>query len=100
MIKISESYAVDFDLRNIILQEKFEKREGKGKHAPLSGEVGYRDVSYHGTFKCLVDSLVEREIKVAGQEVDDLYEIVNRIEQLKDVIINTISNNIQNSKGD
>ncbi|MGG0667833.1 hypothetical protein ABE073_04805 [Lederbergia citrisecunda] len=99
MIKISENYAIDFDPRNFILQEKFEKREGKGKHAPLSGEIGYRDVSYHSSFESLVDKAVETDLKITPSEEKVLRDMVDEIKKLKAEIVEVLSSNIQIDKG-
>lgn len=82
MIKLTEKYAIDFDKRNYILQEKYEKRDGKGRNAPLSGEFAYRDLTYHGKFEALVDSLTEWEIK--AQEPNSFEELVATVQRLKD----------------
>lgn len=81
MIQISEKYAIDFDKLNVILVEKYEKRDGKGKNAPLSGEFAYREIGYHGSFKSLVNQVVEYGIR--DDTLSELNEIVERIDNLK-----------------
>lgn len=48
-ILINEKYRIVSDgSRNIILQELYEKKLGKGKGAEGSGEYDYKDVGYFG----------------------------------------------------
>lgn len=55
---LNDVYSLTSDgSRNLILQELYETRLGKGKNAKLSGEFSKRDVSYHGAG---LDSLIHR----------------------------------------
>lgn len=48
-ILINEKYRIVSDgARNLILQELYEKKAGKGKGAEPSGEYDYKDVGYFG----------------------------------------------------
>lgn len=47
---INDWYRITSDgSRNLILQEKYETRVGRGKGAELSGEYSWRDVGFHGS---------------------------------------------------
>lgn len=47
--EINDWYRITSDgSRNLILQEKYETRVGRGKGAELSGEFSWRDTGYHG----------------------------------------------------
>lgn len=47
--KINDWYRITSDgSRNLVLQERYETRVGRGKGAELSGEFSWRDVGYYG----------------------------------------------------
>lgn len=48
-LMINDEYRLTSDgSRNLILQQRYEKRDGKGKNAPLSGVFEFKDVGYFG----------------------------------------------------
>ena len=82
--QLSENYAIDTDPRNLILLEKYEKRSGKGKHAPLSGEIGFKQIGYFQTFDRIADVLVDMHVFDSGDEqIETLYEMADRVKTLK-----------------
>lgn len=81
-VRLSEKYAIDTDPRNIILVERYEKRTGKGKDAPLSGEYGWRSVAYFQTFDRLADWLVQNAM-FTSESVEHMYEFADRVVELK-----------------
>lgn len=79
---LSEKYAITTDPRNIILLEKYEKRSGKGKHSPLSGEIGWKQLGYFHTFDRIADVLVEMQV-FETEEVGQLYDFAEKVLELK-----------------
>lgn len=89
-----DNYLITADKNNFIVSEKYEKRDGKGKDANLTGTFDYREVSYHGTIeeslrKLLtldlkretvdsVDSLVET-IRIHKKELETVYESLKNV---------------------
>lgn len=92
MIQISEKYGIDFDKYNIILREKYEKREGKGKNAPLSGEFDYRDVNFHVNLYSVADTL--RQLNVSESEINSFEEWADKLEALKNEIAEYLNEGI------
>lgn len=91
-IQLTDTYRITSDKLNIILEEKFEKRGGKGKNAQLTGEFDYRPIAYFRELKHLADSLVKREI--INSDVTNLYDIVYKIDELKEEISNNLVDKI------
>lgn len=83
-IQLTDTYRITSDKLNIILEEKFEKRDGKGKNAQLTGEFDYRPIAYFRELKHLADSLVKREI--INSDVTNLYDIVYKVDELRNAI--------------
>jgi hypothetical protein len=98
LIKIAEGYGISFDKKNAILNERYEKREGKGRNAPLSGEYGYREVSYHNTLEEVGNKLVKMD--VMAYEGSELEEAVNKIAKLRDEIVETLKEKIVINRGE
>lgn len=82
--RLSENYAIDYDPRNIVLLERYEKRSGKGRNAMLSGEYGYKVEGYFTNFDQVAERLVQMEVfKETDEQIESLIEIANRIKVLK-----------------
>lgn len=95
MIPISENYAVKFEKDCVILMEKYAKRLGKGRHAELSGEMGYRELGYYKNLERLYKDTVDKYMRVVGKDAVDFKEIVDEIRHLKQEIVEIgLSNNI------
>lgn len=84
-IKLTEDYYLSSDGKmNLTLHERYEKREGRGKGAELSGEFAFREAGYFRSLKHVGSVLVDKEVyKYQGSELED---IVDRIEKLRDEI--------------
>lgn len=84
-IKLTEEYYLTSDgKRNLILYEKYEKRDGRGRDAPLSGEFAYSDDGYFRRLEYVGDHLVDKGVyKYQGSELE---AAVERIEKLRDEI--------------
>jgi len=80
-IKLTEEYSISSDGRmNLILHERFEKKDGRGKDAKFTGEFAYRDIGYFRNLEHVANHLVKLEVfKYEGSE---LKGIVDRIEEL------------------
>ena len=81
-LRLSKKYAIDTDSRNIILLERYEKREGKGKNAPMSGIFEWRNVAYFQTFDRLAHWLVQNAL-FTTEKVEHMYEFADRVVELK-----------------
>lgn len=91
-IQLTDTYRITSDKLNIILEEKFEKRDGKGKNAQLTGEFDYRPIAYFRELEHLANSVVKREI--INSDATNLYDIVHKIEDLKEEIANNLIDKI------
>lgn len=95
-IQLTEDYRITSDKLNIILEERYEKRLGKGKNAPLSGEYDYDKIAYFRDLRHLANYLVKRS--VINADVDSLYKISGEIVKLKEEIANNLVDKIMLSK--
>lgn len=84
-IQLNEKYRITSDPMNIILEERYEKRVGKGKDAPLSGEFDYRALGYFRDLESAGKWLANRELY--KYEGSDLEKAAKRVEKLRDEII-------------
>ena len=82
-IQLNENYRITVDKMNIILQEKYEKKDGKGKNAVGTGEYDYKDLGYFGSLDHLVKSLIKREVIKSISEVDSLEKVVTYIKDVE-----------------
>lgn len=90
---LTENYAIDTDKLNIILKERFAKRDGKGKFAPYNGEYGWRELGYFKNMSHVADYLVKHEL-MKEREVGELRQIYEAIESLRDEIVDTLSERV------
>lgn len=92
-IKLTDEYYLSNDGKlNLILHERYEKRDGKGKHAPLSGEYAFNNAGYFRRLDHVANHLVDKEVyRYEGSELEG---IVERIEKLRDEIKLMLSENI------
>lgn len=74
-----DNYKITADKLNLILSEKYEKRDGKGKNAQLTGEYDYREIGYYGTFSALAKGLIKHEVIRKVSEVNSLEELLIHI---------------------
>lgn len=84
-IKLTDDYYLSSDGKmNLTLHERYEKREGRGKAAELSGVFAFREAGYFRNLKHVGNHLVDKEVyKYKGSELE---EIAERIEKLRDEI--------------
>lgn len=85
-MKITEDYYLTSDgKRNFILNERYAKREGRGKDAPLSGEFAYREVGYFQNYEHVGNHLKEKvNFQYHGSEFE---ATAIRVEKAKDEIV-------------
>lgn len=88
-IKLTDEYYLSSDgTRNFILNERYEKREGRGRDAPLSGEYGYREVGFFQNYEHVGNHLKEKlNFQYHGSELE---LIAIRIEKAKDEIVEAL----------
>lgn len=92
-VLLTENYAIDTDKLNIILKERFAKRDGRSKNASLTGEYGWRDLGYFKDMSHVADYLVKHEL-MKEREVGELRQIYEAIESLRDEIVDTLSERV------
>lgn len=91
-IQIGDSYRVTSDgTHNLILHEKYERMEGRGKNTKPTGVFDYRWLGYFrnlGHIGRFLSNLEEfKGIYEGGKEE----EMINRIEKLRDDIVKAMS---------
>lgn len=93
-IKLTDDYYLSSDGKlNLILHERYEKRSGKGKNAPLSGEFAFNNAGYFRRLNHVGDHLVDKEVyKYVGSELEGA---VLRIEKLRDEIKQMLNESIK-----
>lgn len=84
-VLITENYGIGFDNYNIILMEKYQKKDGKGKNSNFIDEWGWRDLGYFGSISSIARHLEKHEL-VQSTNLEDLFSLVDRIELLRDEI--------------
>lgn len=93
-IQILDDYRIRADTMNIILQEKYEKKDGKGKNATGTGEYDYRDIGYYGNFHNLAKGLLNHEIVSNITKVTSLEELLIHIDKLEKQISNHLTDKV------
>lgn len=91
-IQIGKNYRVTSDgTHNLILHEKYEKMEGRGKSAKPTGEFDYRWLGYFRNLGHVGRYLSDLEEFKAVYEGGELGDVANRIEQLRDDIVKAMN---------
>lgn len=98
-VLLSENYALDTDKLNLILKERYEKKDGKGKHANVvEGEYGWSILGYFGSLTHVASYLVKHELR-KEREVGELRDIQVAVEKLRDDIVNHLNERVEVIKG-
>lgn len=87
VVQLTEDYRITSDQRNIILQKRYQKREGKGRNSPLIDSYDYKDVGYFGNLKSLLNGLVNYEVPLSVTMTGKIEDAHLRIEKLRDEIV-------------
>lgn len=90
---LSSKYGITWDKLNIVLFEQYEKFDGKGKAAKPTGELGWRVEGYYGSLNTLAKELV-RKAYMNDEELEDLYSIVDKVNDLHKDIYKTLQSKI------
>lgn len=92
-IQLAEDYRLYSDGKlNLILHEKYEKHDGRGKNAKPTGEFDFRPIGYFRNLEHVANYLVRLEVfRYEGSELEG---IVNRVEKLNEDIAKSLSENI------
>lgn len=75
------NYKIVSDEVSIQLLQEYEVKSGKNK-----GNIDYKIVGWYSNMKDLCEGLLRREVK--RSQLTDLYTIIKRIDEVKDVIKN------------
>lgn len=88
-MKLTDDYYLSSDgTRNFILNERYEKREGRGRNAELSGEFGFREVGFFQNYEHVGNHLKEKfNFQYHGSELE---ATAIRIEKAKDEIVEAL----------
>ncbi|KOS61553.1 hypothetical protein FJQ98_15995 [Lysinibacillus agricola] len=86
-VQLTEDYRITSDQRNIILQKRYQKREGRGKNSPLIDSYDYKDVGYFGNLKSLLNGLVNYEVPLSATMTGKIEDAHLQIEKLRDEIV-------------
>lgn len=84
-MKITENFRLGFDAYNVIVEERFEKKDGKGPNAKGTGEFDYKQVGYCKNFESACQFILQREIRSSeAAGVPEMLEAIKLIgEELK-----------------
>lgn len=86
---INEDYRITSDgSRNLVLQHKYEKRDGKGKNAPMSGVFDYKDSGYFGAnLDGLIRLFKDEEFLGTLKDIQRGQDIVEALTEVKELMI-------------
>ena len=79
-MKITENFRLGFDAYNVIVEERFEKKDGKGPNAKGTGEFDYKAIGYCKNFESACQFILQREIRAS--EAADITEMLGAIERI------------------
>lgn len=84
-VDINEDYRITTDSsRNIILQKKYQQRNGKGKNAPLIDSYAFKDISYHGSsISSLARTLNNAELLESFDSIKVDSNVIEALEDMK-----------------
>lgn len=76
-MKITEEFNLGFDRYNVIIKQRFEKKEGKGKDAKGTGEYDYKDVAFCKDIETACRRILQ--FKIHDSEAADIAEMIEVI---------------------
>ncbi|QJI52387.1 hypothetical protein [Psychrobacillus phage Perkons] len=92
-VLLSEKYAIDTDKMNIVLKEKYQKKDGRGRTSNFIEEYGFRDIGYFGNLTQVANYIVKHEL-LKVEDISELSHFAKVIENLKDDIIDTLHDKV------
>ena len=84
--KIDNSYYIDSDAHQLLLQKKSIAKSGDKK-----GEVVYSTVSYHGTLEEALNSYINIRIRDGVKQCKDVKELIAMIKNLKKQVFDILN---------
>lgn len=94
-VLLSENYALDTDKLNLVLKERFQKRDGKGKFANVvEGEYSWKPIGYFNSLRHVAGYIVKHELMKEDEKISELRHYASNIEALKLSIESTLLKNI------
>lgn len=84
-IQLTSMHRLHFDKQNITLTRKYQKRGGKGKDAPLIDEYAYKEPSYYGNPKVLINRLFDKEFMEGMSDSD-----IANLKEFKEIVEHAI----------
>lgn len=93
-IQLTSEYRITGDKMNIVLTERYQKQDGKGRGKGLLDEYTYGRPKYYGTLNALVDSLIKNEVIDSLGKIEELQEMIPRIEAIRDEIKEYINEHV------
>jgi len=87
-IQINDKYRITSDSRlNLILSEKYFKRDGRGKGAELTTETAWRDVGYFGAgLHSLIKRFNDNEFLETFAEVERGQDIIEALIEMREYL--------------
>lgn len=102
-IQLTSQHRLSFDKLNLTLTKRYQKREGRGVNAEFIDEYAYKEPSYYGSPKSLVNRLFDKEFMegLSDKDIEDLHDFkaivdhaIAHIDQVKQEIFEHITSHI------
>lgn len=87
-MKITENYILGFDPYNVIVKEKFEKKDGVGKNAKGTGEFDYKPIGYFKNIETACSFILTQHIQNA--EAQDIRGMIDVIQDSRRMIAQSV----------
>lgn len=92
-VLLSENYALDTDKLNLILKEKYQKKDGRSKNSNFIDEYGWSNLGYFGNLDSVGDKLVKNEM-LTEEDIKELRHYAETIQRLRDEIVTHLKEKI------
>lgn len=102
-IQLTSEHRLSFTPLNITLTKRYQKRGGKGRDAPLIDEYAYKEPSYYGNPKVLINRLFDKEFMegLSDSDIANLKEFkeiaehaIEHVEKIKKEVFEHIDKHI------
>lgn len=90
-VQLTNTTRIEVDKMNIKLLKQYQKREGRGKNAPLIDLYDYGNPTYYGNLEALGNRLVDKEFMEGLTDAVEIHQ-VESIKAMIDYAIEHINN--------
>lgn len=97
-VLLSENYALDTDKLNLILKEKYQKKDSRSKNSNFIDEYGWSNLGYFRDITQVADYIVKHEL-MKEHEIGELRNLAERIEAVRDDIVDHLVERVEVVKG-